>query len=80
MPDYLDIADADEDSRIDLIGRSVVESGKTVAFFTDADPGKADRYIKKLTDRFPGLKILGRFNGPIAGVVTVKVGPRKDEN
>ena len=74
-PFYADIADHDEDKRIEIIGHTVMTHRKTVAFITDADPGKCDRYIKKLTDRFPGIVILGRYAGPIAKTVSVKVGP-----
>lgn len=69
---YQDIADHDEDTRIEMIGKKAM-TGQTVAFITDADPGKADRYIAKLLKKFPGLKVLARFDGPIKGVVTVKV-------
>jgi hypothetical protein len=74
-PFYADIADHEEDARIDIIGSTVMKHRKTVAFITDSDPGKADRYIRKLTERFPGIKILGRFNGPVLNTVSVKVGP-----
>lgn len=79
-PVYADIADFEEDKRINIIGRTVMEGRKTAAFVTDADPGKADRYVRKLKERFPGIVILGRFDGPVAGSVTVKVGPPPAEN
>ncbi len=47
--------------------------GLTVAFITDSDPGKADRYISKLLKKFPGLKVLERFDGPVPNTVSVKV-------
>jgi|GEM_PF-3298266 len=72
---YVDMGDLDEDSRIDTIGHYVTQYRKTVAFVTDADPGKADRYIAKLKAKFPGIKIVDFINGPVAGTVTVKVGP-----
>ena len=74
-PIYLDLGDFEEDQRIETIGRTVLEQHKTVAFVTDADPGKADRYIRKLTERFPGLRVLGRFDGPVPDTVTIQVGP-----
>jgi hypothetical protein len=75
-PRYADLGDVDEDTRIRVIGEAVMRlsPGGTVAFVTDADPGKADRYIKKLTSRFPEVVVLGRFKGPVKGSVTVKVG------
>ena len=79
-PVYADIADFDEDHRINLIGRTVIEGRKTVAFVTDTDPGKADRYIRKLRERFPGIAVIDRFDGPVAATVTVKVGPPSATN
>lgn len=48
---------------------------KTVGFVVDADPGKADRYIAKLKEKFPGIVVLGKFAGPVKNTVSVKVGP-----
>jgi hypothetical protein len=69
---YKDLADQPEDDRIRQIGEAAMK-GLTVAFVTDADPGKADRYVSKLLKRFPALKVLGRFDGPVENTVTVKV-------
>ncbi len=80
MPPYVDIASLEEDKRIDLIGHTVIEHQKTVAFITDSDPGKADRYIRKLTERFPGLVVLEQFPGPVPNTIAVKVGPRPQSN
>lgn len=77
MAIYKDIADHNEDMRIGMIGKAVM-AGKTVAFITDSDPGKADRYIAKLLKRFPGVRIVGRFDGPVENTVTVKVGPNSE--
>lgn len=74
-PVYADIADLEEDRRIDLIGHTVMEHRKTVAFVTDADAGKADRYVTKLQAKFPGIVVIDRFLGPVANTVSVKVGP-----
>jgi hypothetical protein len=62
----------DEDTRIDLIGQKAMQGGK-IAFQTDDEPGKPERYIKKLLTKFPELKIESRFQGPVEGVVTVIV-------
>jgi len=75
MPPFSDIADLNEDTRIMAIGRAAMVQKKVVAFITDSDPGKADRYIEKLTKQFPGIVIVGRWEGPVANTVTVKVGP-----
>jgi hypothetical protein len=74
-PPYVDIASLDEDKRIDLIGHRAMDHKEVVAFVTDADPGKANRYIRKLQAKFPTIRILDRFPGPVPNTVTVKVGP-----
>jgi hypothetical protein len=70
---YQDLGDLQEDARIDQIGQRAMMGG-VIAFVTDADPGKADRYIAKLAAKFPQVKVIERFNGPVAGTVSVKVG------
>lgn len=72
---YADMGDFGEDERIETIGKTVMEKRMTVAFMTDSDPGKADRYIAKLKAKFKGIRILDIMAGPISGVITVKVGP-----
>ena len=73
-PQFLDLYSMSEDERIAQIGLAVL-AGRTVAFVTDDEPGKAERYIEKLTARFPGLRVVSRHAGPLAGTVGVKVGP-----
>lgn len=75
MPPFVDLHSLEEDKRIEMIGHQVMVHKKDVAFMTDADEGKAARYIAKLKARFPGIVILGQWPGPVANVVTVKVGP-----
>ena len=79
-PYFADLADFEEDKRIEMIGHTVMAHKKTVAFVTDSDPGKAERYIDKLKKRFPGIVIVDRFDGPVSNTVTVKVGPPEPEN
>ncbi len=74
-PMYVDIADFEEDKRIAIIGDMAMKRRQRVAFVTDSDPGKAERYISKLKAKFPGIRIVDFFKGPVAGTVTVKVGP-----
>jgi hypothetical protein len=73
-PVYLDIADFDEDARVDVIGRAVMEQKKTSAFIVE-DDAKADRYLKKLKKRFPGIRLIARGDGPVKDTVFVKLGP-----
>jgi hypothetical protein len=74
---YLDLHKLSENDRIEQIGKAAMSAGNpVVAFVVDSDahfPGKADRYINKLLFRFPEVRVVGRFDGPTAGVVTVKV-------
>lgn len=71
---YQDMGDFPEDVRIARIGETAeARPGKIIGFVTDADPGKADRYVSKLLTRFPSLEVVGRFKGPVKGTVTVQV-------
>jgi len=69
------IPDYDEDKRIEMIGHRAMDHKERVGIVTDSEEGKADRYIKKLQERFPGIRILERGNGPVEDSVFVKVGP-----
>ncbi len=75
MKKYEDLGDYDEDYRIDKIGRAAMDKKARVVFVTDDDPGKADRYIRKLTENFPGIRIISRGSGPVPNCVYVTVGP-----
>lgn len=78
-PYYQDLGDLDEDKRVDAIGHAVVAHQKTVAFIVDDDPGKADRYVRKLQEKFPGkIRVVGRGKGPVEKTEWVKVGPEVD--
>lgn len=72
MPKYYDLGDEEEDARIEKIGNAAKGGGK-IAFVTDDDPGKAERYIAKLKERFPGIVVLERHPGPVPKCVTVIV-------
>lgn len=74
---YADLADLPEDERIRLIGETVTTQGKTVGVCVDSTPGKAARYKCKLMQRFPSVVILDTTDGPIKGVITIRVGPRQ---
>lgn len=70
MSKYKDIADTSEDDRINQIGKAAMGTHGTVAFVTDDDVGKADRYLFKLFTLFPDLELVSRFNGPVKGTVS----------
>lgn len=69
---YQDLFALPEDERINLIGHYVTAHDETVSVATDADPGKAERYIDKLTTRFPNVEVFERGNGPVPHVVYFK--------
>ena len=75
MIPYKDLGDFEEDERISAIGEKAMREKLTVGFVTDSEPGKAERYISKLLERFPGIRIIGRGDGPVKDTVLVKVGP-----
>jgi len=71
-PVYVDLHTLTEDQRIDMIGHAAMDHNKAIAFVVE-DKHKANRYVAKLKDKFPGIVELMRF--PLAGQVAVKVGP-----
>lgn len=73
MEAYADLGDLSEDERIAVIGRVASEQMKITGFIVE-DNDKADRYIRKLTERFK-VRIICRGAGPIKDTVFVKVGP-----
>lgn len=72
-PAFADLASLDEDQRIDLIGNFCAQTGQTANVVTDSDEGKPERYIRKLLRRFPNLRVVERFRGPVLGTVTIKL-------
>lgn len=70
---YADVADMPEDQRILVIGNMAM-AGKVVAFIVEDDE-KADRYMRKLREKFPKLVEVDRLpNVPVNGVVSIEVG------
>lgn len=78
-PTFVDLASIDEDKRIAAIGEAVTTNRRTVAFVVDDDPGKADRYVTKLRERFPGIAVINRIVGPVPGTVSIFVAPPDEE-
>lgn len=75
---YQDLFQLPEDDRIDLIGHYVTIHNESASIVTDADGGKADRYIKKLTTKFPTVEVFERGDGPVKNTVYFKA--RKKSN
>lgn len=81
MTIFSDIADLEEDDRITAIGNhafarkpSSAEKPVVVGVIVD-DSEKADRYVKKLKEKFPTIRIIDRNPGPVAATVLIRVGP-----
>jgi hypothetical protein len=80
---YADLADLDEDARIEQIGNAALSGRQTsedkpliIGFVVDDDGGvKGDRYVKKLQDRFPTIRIIDRHKGPVPQTELIRVGP-----
>jgi len=75
MPPYRDIADDPEDDRIRQIGEATMRRKLIVGFITDKEEGKPERYIRKLLERYPGIRVIYQGDGPVADTVLVKVAP-----
>lgn len=76
---FQDISVLKEDDRIALIGKTVMEEPSSLAdkpriigFFVDNDE-KADRYIKKLKELYPTIRIIDSNHYDSAGTVLVRV-------
>jgi len=81
MQPYIDMYELAEDKRIELIGNTAMckehdahrDTPVTVAFIVEDDE-KADRYIKKLQARFPGIRVIERVPY-VANTIAVKLAP-----
>ncbi len=75
MTRAIDLHRLQEDERIKLIGASVMDAPlKPVvnAFIVESE-AKADRYVKKLLAKFPGIRIVDRGPGVSPGTIMVRV-------
>lgn len=72
MTVFADLADLNEDQRINTIGETARKTFDCVGFVVETQE-KADRYEEKLKARFPDLHCIKRFEGPF-GTVVVQVG------
>lgn len=65
-----------EDERIELIGltanQMIMGRHPAIAFIVE-DSDKADRYIEKLKEKFPGIVVLKRYPGPVDQTYTVEI-------
>ncbi len=70
---FADLADLPEDERIAAIARYVLDHWRIAGVCVDDEPGKPERYAKKLADL--GCRIIEQVKGPVPGVITLRVGP-----
>lgn len=74
MKAYVDLADMPEDERI-LVAADAAKAGHVVGVVTDDEPGKPERYIRKLEAH--GVRIIDRAKGPVKHCVTIRIGPKE---
>lgn len=69
---YADLHHVSEDDRIQTIGQKVMRDGLTCGFIVE-DEAKADRYMAKLKEKFPGIVEEARTQlTPVTILVRVK--------
>lgn len=79
VPPFVDLHSLPEDRRIELMAHRAIKHQERVGFVVelDADGGhsKGDRYVEKLTRRFPALSVLARTDHvPRRGVELITIG------
>lgn len=74
-PKGFDLFALPENERIRVIGKAARTS--VVGFFVETD-AKADRYIGKLTKRFPSVRVIDRGPGPVPNTILVRCGPKPE--
>ena len=80
MIGFADLHKLPEDDRIRVIGDWVLANRKVALVPTDDEPGKAERYQRKLRERYPWLVIGAIMPGPVDGCVSFRVGPPPASN
>ncbi len=75
MTEFTDLAELPEDERIQFLGRKA--QTKIVGVIVESDqPVKIKRYIRKVTERFPGVRLMKKAKGPTRDTVILKFGPK----
>lgn len=79
MTDFADLCNLSEDQRINVIGNYVLtlDYGKDIVVAVDDIPGKRERYISKLLEKFDGIEISEQGDGPVKGSLYFKVRKRQ---
>lgn len=69
--------DREEDEQVTRIAQAVAASpSQAIGFAVESDDllkGKADRYLRKLRQRLPSLKVVSKEEGPVPQSVMVRV-------
>lgn len=76
MKGYSDLSSLPEDERIKVIGEAAMQGNQVGVPVDEEGPDgyeKADRYVKKLLERFPLLEFVSKSKGPVKDVVTFVV-------
>lgn len=76
MPQYGDLFELSEDSRIEMIGKTAAAGNTVGVVLEKKETAKIERYISKVTSRYPTVVILARIDGPTPLGITIKFGPR----
>lgn len=73
---YADLHNLTEDQRIDVMAAHVRKTGQPCLVVTDADAGKAERYIRKFRERHPDIAVLDDVPkiGPTTGARSFRIG------
>lgn len=74
MKAFTDLADLPEDDRI-RIAAETAEKGHIVGVVVDDEPGKPERYIRKLA-AYP-VRVIDRKPGPVKKTILIRVGPKE---
>ncbi len=74
MKAFYDLADLPEDERIRLAAETAL-CGHVVGVVTDDEPGKPERYIRKLEAH--GVRVIDRGPGPVKHTILIRVGPKE---
>lgn len=72
----VDLHRTPEDQRIACIGEAAAGGQIIGVALEKNEREKIARYIRKITERFPTVRYIDRSDGPVAGVVTLRFGPR----
>lgn len=72
-PNFYDLHSVAEDNRIAAIGEAAKRSLVGVMLERD-EPAKVTRYIRKVTERFPGVRLIDQTDGLVAALLEIAKG------